>query len=118
MNCGIKAYITNGGLLTKMNPQAIIRLSIGSLGLRVPGTSLNGAKLGRSALSFPCVCEIPSSRFPCATTIIPLVSSPETTPDTDNITSSFYLQKSDLNALLEPGCLLKHHACLEIVVFT
>ncbi|XP_006346697.1 uncharacterized protein [Solanum tuberosum] len=101
-----------------MNPQTFIRLSIGSLGLRVPGITLNGAKSGRSALSFPCVCEIRLRGFPVQTAIIPLVSSPETTPDSNNIASSFYLQESDLKALLAPGCLLKHHACLEIVVFT
>ncbi|KAK4729685.1 hypothetical protein R3W88_022673 [Solanum pinnatisectum] len=101
-----------------MNPQAFIRLSIGSLGLRVPGITLNGAKSGRSALSFPCVREIRLRGFPVQTAIIPLVSSPETTPDANNIASSFYLQESDLKALLAPGCLLKHHACLEIVVFT
>ncbi|CAN4077062.1 unnamed protein product [Withania somnifera] len=87
-----------------MNPQASVRLSIGSLGLRVPGTDLNGARSGRSALSFPCACEI--------------LSSPESTPDSNDTASSFYLQKSDLKALLAPGCLLKHHACLEVVVFT
>ncbi|XP_055820152.1 uncharacterized protein LOC129889064 [Solanum dulcamara] len=101
-----------------MNPQAFIRLSIGSLGLRVPATTLNGAKSWRSALSFPCVCEIRLRGFPVQTALIPLVSSPETSPDTNNIASSFYLQESDLKALLAPGCLLKHHACLEIVVFT
>ncbi|OIT28440.1 PREDICTED: uncharacterized protein LOC109212636 [Nicotiana attenuata] len=100
-----------------MNPQAFIRLSIGSLGLRVRGAA-TGAKSGISALSSPCVCEIRLRGFPVQTTSIPLVSSPEATPDTNNTASSFYLQESDLKALLEPGCLLKHHACLEIVVFT
>ncbi|KAH0642133.1 hypothetical protein KY290_035226 [Solanum tuberosum] len=87
-----------------MNPQTFIRLSIGSLELRVPGITLNGAKSGRSALSFPCVCEIRLRGFPMQTAIIPLVSSPETTPDANNIASSFYLQESDLKALLAPGC--------------
>lgn len=115
---GNKSLITNGNVLTRMNPQAFIRLSIGSLGLRVPGITLNSAKSGRNTLSFPCACEIRLRGFPMQTAMIPLVSYPETTPDTNNITSSFYLQESDLKALLVPGYLLKHHAGLEIVVFT
>lgn len=88
------------------------------MALPLPATTLNGAKSWRSALSFPCVCEIRLRGFPVQTALIPLVSSPETTPDTKNIASSFYLQESDLKALLAPCCLLKHHACLDIVVFT
>ncbi|XP_021663153.2 uncharacterized protein LOC110651978 [Hevea brasiliensis] len=101
-----------------MDPQDFIRLSIGSLGLRIPGTALNSAKSGIHAFSSPCSCEIRLRGFPVQTTFVPLVSSPETTPDIHSIASSFYLEESDLKALLAPGCFHTHHACLEIVVFT
>ncbi|GFY92112.1 nuclear factor 1 A-type protein [Actinidia rufa] len=42
-----------------MDPQAFIRLSIGSLGLRVPGTALTAAKLGFNALASPCYKWVP-----------------------------------------------------------
>ncbi|PSS11962.1 Endonuclease [Actinidia chinensis var. chinensis] len=100
-----------------MDPQAFIRLSIGSLGLRVPGTTLNAAKSGIHALSSPCSCEIRLRGFPVQTTSVPLVSSPESIPDPQSIASSFYLKESDLKALLTLGCFYAPHACLEIVVF-
>ncbi|KAF2288105.1 hypothetical protein GH714_004426 [Hevea brasiliensis] len=98
-----------------MDPQAFIRLSIGSLGLRIPETVL---KSGIHAFSSPCSCEIRLRGFPVQTTSVPLVSSPEATPDIHSIASSFYLEESDLKTLLTPGCFYTHHACLEIVVFT
>uniref|UniRef100_A0A5B6ZUL6 Uncharacterized protein n=1 Tax=Davidia involucrata TaxID=16924 RepID=A0A5B6ZUL6_DAVIN len=101
-----------------MDPQAFIRLSIGSLGLRVPGTISNAAKSGIHTFSSPCSCEIRLRGFPVQTTSVPLVSSPEATPDSHGIASSFYLEESDLKALLAPGCFYAPHACLEIVVFT
>uniref|UniRef100_A0A5B6ZRB0 Uncharacterized protein n=1 Tax=Davidia involucrata TaxID=16924 RepID=A0A5B6ZRB0_DAVIN len=101
-----------------MDPQAFIRLSIGSLGLRVPGTISNAAKSGIHTFSSPCSCEIRLRGFPVQTTSVPLVSSPEATPDSHGIASSFYLEESDLKALLAPGCFYASHACLEIVVFT
>ncbi|XP_057488537.1 uncharacterized protein LOC130780343 [Actinidia eriantha] len=101
-----------------MDPQAFIRLSIGSLGLRVPGTTLTDARSGIHALSSPCSCEIRLRGFPVQTTPVPLVSSPESIPDPRSIASSFYLEESDLKALLAPGCFYAPHACLEIVVFT
>ncbi|XP_057498301.1 uncharacterized protein LOC130782858 [Actinidia eriantha] len=101
-----------------MDPQAFIRLSIGSLGLRVPGTALTAAKLGFNALASPCSCEIRLRGFPVQTTSVPLVSSPEAIPDPHSIASSFYLEKSDLKALLTPGCFYASNACLEIVVFS
>lgn len=107
-----------GNVLTRMDPQAFIRLSIGSLGLRLSGTTLNGTKSGISALSSPCVCEIRLRGFPVQTSSVPFISSPEATVDNYNVASSFYLEESDLKALLEPGCFYAPHACLEIVVFT
>lgn len=101
-----------------MDPQAFIRLSIGSLGLRIPGANLNSAKSGIQALSSPCSCEIKLQGFPVQTSSIPFVSSPEAIPDTHSIASSFYLEESDLKALLAPGCFYSPHACLEIAVFS
>lgn len=101
-----------------MDPQAFIRLSIGSLGLRIPGANLNSAKSGIQALSSPCSCEIKLRGFPVQTSSIPFVSSPEAIPDTHSIASSFYLEESDLKALLAPGCFYSPHACLEIAVFS
>lgn len=100
-----------------MDPQAFIRLSIGSLGLRIPGTTLNSEKSGIHALSSPCLCEIRLRGFPVQTTSVPLISTPEATPDSHSIASSFYLEESDLKALLAPGCFYSTHACLEIAVF-
>ncbi|KAE8668838.1 glycine-rich protein A3-like [Hibiscus syriacus] len=104
--------------VTIMDPQAFIRLSIGSLGLRIPGTALNSSRAGIRASSAPCSCEIRLRGFPVQTTAIPLVSSPEATPDIHSIASSFYLEESDLKALLTPGCFYNHHAYLEITVYT
>ncbi|CAA2962204.1 Hypothetical predicted protein [Olea europaea subsp. europaea] len=101
-----------------MDPQAFIRLSIGSLGIRIPGASLTAARSDIHALSSSCVCEIRLRGFPVQTISIPLISSPETNPDTHSIASSFYLEESDLKAMLAPGCFYTSHACLEIAVFT
>ncbi|OIT03464.1 PREDICTED: uncharacterized protein LOC109225543 [Nicotiana attenuata] len=103
-----------------MDPQPFIRLSIGSLGLRLSGTTtLNSTKSGISAVSSPCVCEIRLRGFPVQTSSIPYISSPEATPDIHNVASSFYLEESDLKALLAPApCFYVAHACLEIVVYT
>ncbi|MFQ6635629.1 hypothetical protein Gotur_012213 [Gossypium turneri] len=100
-----------------MDPQAFIRLSIGSLGLRIPGPALKSSKAGIHAFSAPCSCEIRLRGFPVQTTPIPLVSSSEVTPDIHSIATSFYLEESDLKALLTPGCFYNHHAYLEITVF-
>lgn len=104
--------------MTKMDPQAFIRLSIGSLGLRIPGAALNSTKPGVNAFSSPCSCEIRLRGFPVQTSSIPLVPSPEAIPDSHSIASSFYLEESDLKALLAPGCFYNTHACLEISVFS
>lgn len=119
LSCSRLELLINGGrLVTTMDPQAFIRLSIGSLGLRIPGPALNAAKSGIHAVPSPCSCEIRLRGFPVQTSSVPLVSSPEATPDSHSIASSFYLEESDLKALLAPGCFYAPHACLEIVVFT
>ncbi|KAL2319376.1 hypothetical protein Fmac_028345 [Flemingia macrophylla] len=101
-----------------MDPQAFIRLSIGSLGLRRTGIELSTENSGIQRLSLPCVCEIRLRGFPVQTSSVPVISSTELIPDTQNIASSFYLEESDLKALLAPGCFYNTHACLEIAVFS
>ncbi|KAK3430221.1 hypothetical protein EUGRSUZ_E01747 [Eucalyptus grandis] len=101
-----------------MDPQAFIRLSIGSLGLRIPGSTLNSVKSGIQPFASSCLCEIRLRGFPAQTLTIPLVSSPEATPDCQSIASSFYLEESDLKALTATGCFYSSQAYLEISVFT
>ncbi|GFQ02292.1 hypothetical protein PHJA_002373200 [Phtheirospermum japonicum] len=101
-----------------MDPQAFIRLSVGSLGIRVPNTPPTPTKPDPSTFSSPCVCEIRLRGFPVQTTSIPIVPSPESTPNPHSVASSFYLEESDLKALLAPGCFYASHASLEITVFT
>jgi hypothetical protein len=101
-----------------MDPQAFIRLSIGSLGLRSTGIEPNTGKSGIQRLSSTYVCEIRLRGFPVQTSSVPLITSAEVIRDTQNIASSFYLEESDLKALLAPGCFYNPHACLEIAVFS
>ena len=101
-----------------MDPQAFIRLSVGSLGLRVPKSASIPTKSELHAFSSPCSCEIRLRGFPAQSTSVPLISSPDATPDSNTIASSFYLEESDLKALLAPGCFYNTHACLEVCVFT
>ncbi|KAK7285493.1 hypothetical protein RJT34_20266 [Clitoria ternatea] len=101
-----------------MDPQAFIRLSIGSLGLRCTGIELSTGKSGIERLSSSCVCEIRLRGFPVQTSSVPLISSADVIPDPQNIVSSFYLEESDLKALLAPGCFYNAHAYLEIAVFS
>uniref|UniRef100_A0A7N0ZRI4 Uncharacterized protein n=1 Tax=Kalanchoe fedtschenkoi TaxID=63787 RepID=A0A7N0ZRI4_KALFE len=99
-----------------MDPQPFIRLSIGSLSLRIPGASSNGTKLGLQSFDSPAVCEIRLQGFPVQTALVP-IAAPEVTPDLHNVASSFYLEESDIKTMLKPGCFYKAHPCLEISVF-
>ncbi|KAK2352649.1 DUF1005 family protein [Trifolium repens] len=101
-----------------MDPQTFIRLSIGSLGLRNTGTEPSTGKSGIQRLASSYVCEIRLRGFPVQTSSVPLITSAEVIRDTQNIASSFYLEESDLKALLAPGCFYNPHACLEIAVFS
>lgn len=101
-----------------MDHQAFIRLSIGSLGLRIPGCALTPARSDIHPFSSPCVCEIRLRGFPVQTSYVPFISSPEADLTSHSIASIFNLQESDLKALLAPGCFSASSACLEIVVFT
>ncbi|KAJ1435433.1 hypothetical protein SESBI_04941 [Sesbania bispinosa] len=69
-------------------------------------------------LSSTYVCEIRLRGFPVQTSSVPLITSAEVVPDTQNIASGFYLEESDLKALLARGCFYNPHACLEIAVFS
>ncbi|XP_047315028.1 uncharacterized protein LOC124918985 [Impatiens glandulifera] len=100
-----------------MDPQVFIRLSIGSLGLRIPGTA-SAAKSTIRLLSSPCSCEIRLRGFPIQTTSVPFISASETIPDHQASVSSFYLEESDLKAIRAPGCFYAPQSCLEIVVFS
>ncbi|XP_047957246.1 uncharacterized protein LOC125202818 [Salvia hispanica] len=101
-----------------MDPQAFIRLSIGCLGIRFPGSAVAAENSGICSFTSPCVCEIRLRGFPVQTTPIPFMPSPEATPNSHSVSSSFYLEESDLKALLAPGCFYASNARLEIAVFT
>ncbi|XP_010266416.1 PREDICTED: uncharacterized protein LOC104603937 [Nelumbo nucifera] len=101
-----------------MDPQAFVRLSIGSLGLRITASAAKAGQSGIHASSSPCSCEIRLRGFPVQTASVPLISSAEATPDPHSIATSFYLEESDVRALLAPGCFHPSNAYLEIAVFT
>ncbi|KAL7120752.1 hypothetical protein ACP275_02G141300 [Erythranthe tilingii] len=96
-----------------MDPQAFIRLSIGSLGIRFPEAS----KSSTPALSSPCACEIRLRGFPVQTTQIPFISSPINN-NSHTVASTFYLEESDLKVLSSPRCFYNARSFLEVVVFT
>ncbi|KAF3792226.1 hypothetical protein EJ110_NYTH11976 [Nymphaea thermarum] len=99
-----------------MDPQPFVRLSIGSLGLRVP---IAASKAVRSdALSSPCTCEIRLRGFPMQVAPVPLINSPEEGPDPHSFAASFYLEESNLRALLSHSCFQAANAHLEIAVFS
>ena len=104
--------------MTNMDPQAFIRLSIGSLGLRCAGIEGSTGRSRTQKPPSPFVCEIRLRGFPVQTSSVPLISSTEAIPDVENVATSFYLEESDLKALLAPGCFYNTHAGLEIVVFS
>lgn len=98
-----------------MDPQAFVRLSIGSLGLRIPVTASRAAR-GAAAAS-PCSCEIRLRGFSVQKASIPLISAPEANPDLRSNVIIFYLEDSDVKAMLAPGCFQGPQAYLEIVVY-
>ncbi|KFK25983.1 hypothetical protein AALP_AA8G187900 [Arabis alpina] len=103
-----------------MDPQAFIRLSVGSLALRIPNFLLTSSSKSDEKKNFSsqCSCEIKLRGFPVQTTTIPLMPTLDAAPDHHSISTSFYLEESDLRALLAPGCFYNPHAHLEITVFT
>lgn len=102
-----------------MDPQAFIRLSVGSLALRIPKILLNSSSTSDEKKNFSsqCSCEIKLRGFPVQTTSVPLMPSLDAAPDHHSVSTSFYLEESDLRALLTPGCFYSPHAHLEISVF-
>ncbi|RWR87238.1 Nuclear factor 1 A-type isoform 2 [Cinnamomum micranthum f. kanehirae] len=101
-----------------MDPQTFVRLSIGSLGLRIPLAASKAVRAEIHSASSPCLCEIRLRGFPVQIASVPLISSPGATLDPHSIASSFYLEESDVKALLAPGCFQAPHTYLEITVFT
>ncbi|XP_077238767.1 nuclear factor 1 A-type protein (DUF1005) [Tasmannia lanceolata] len=100
-----------------MDPQDFVRLSVGSLGLRIP-VAASKAVQARVHSSSPCLCEIRLRGFPVQRASVPLISTPEGSLDSHSIATSIYLEKSDVKALLVPRCFLAPRAYLEISVFT
>lgn len=104
--------------MTLMDPKAFVRLSIGSLGLRDPIAASRSSKTEIDAPSSSWMCEIRLRGFPVQTTSIPFITSPESaTPDPQNIASCFYLEESNLKALLAPRCFHTSMAYLDVSVF-
>lgn len=101
-----------------MDPQAFVRLSVGSLGLRIPVSATTKAEQSANYLSLSsCLCEIRLRGFPVQTASVPLLSSPEACPDPHSNTTVFYLEKSDMKALMAHGCFQTAQPYLEIAVY-
>ncbi|XP_020592314.1 uncharacterized protein LOC110032878 [Phalaenopsis equestris] len=101
-----------------MDPQVFVRLSVGSLGLRIPVAATSKAGQSANYLSLSsCLCEIRLRGFPVQTASVPLISSPEDSPDPHSNTTVFYLEKSDLKALMAHRCFQAAQPYLEIAVY-
>ncbi|KAG0484273.1 hypothetical protein HPP92_008352 [Vanilla planifolia] len=101
-----------------MDPQAFIRLSVGSLGLRVSTAAPPKAGISTNPLlSVPCLCEIRLRGFPVQTASVPLISSAKDSPDPHCNASVFYLEKSHMEALMSHGCFQAAQSYLEVVVY-
>ncbi|RRT85307.1 hypothetical protein BHE74_00016048 [Ensete ventricosum] len=99
-----------------MDPQTFVRLSIGSLGLRFSVDALK-ARRGTVHAYSKCFCEIRLRGFRIQTAPVPLISSPEASPDPDSNVIVFYLEESDVKALALPRCFRTSQAYLDIVVY-
>lgn len=92
-----------------MNALPFVKISVGSLGLRVP------AEGSTQAVELPpCVCEIRLHNFPVHTAPVPLVSCD---PDPRSTAASFYLDEPALRRLLTFACFGSSSPFLEIAVF-
>ncbi|XP_020241352.1 LOW QUALITY PROTEIN: uncharacterized protein LOC109819833 [Asparagus officinalis] len=101
-----------------MDPQDFIRLSIGSLGIRIPMAASKPMKGATHATSTSIYCcQIRLRGFPIQTAQIPLISSSEPNPDPQNNPIIFYLGKSDVKALMASSCFHTSQPFLEVVVF-
>jgi hypothetical protein len=93
---------------TTMDPQPFVRLSVGQLGLKLPGSN---------ATTKLCHCEIRLGGFPVQTTPVPLLHSSEFNLDPFANAAVFSLDESDLKALVTPGCFRPPRSCLEVAVY-
>ncbi|KAI3918438.1 hypothetical protein MKX01_041758 [Papaver californicum] len=101
-----------------MDPKAFVRLSIGSLGLRDPIAASRSSNTEIDGPSSSWMCEIRLRGFPVQTTSIPFITSTESaTPDPQNIASCFYLEESNLKALLAPRRFHTSMVYLDVSVF-
>jgi hypothetical protein len=80
-----------------MDPQTFVRLSVGQLGLRLPGASARKA----------CHCEIRLRGFPVQTAPVPLINSSEFSLAPHANAAVFSLDESHLKALSTPGCFFR-----------
>lgn len=113
----------------KMDARAFIKVSVRSLGLRIPTSASAGAHPAYS-------CEIKLHNFPVQTAPVPLFftdcnpttkaypnfrrnsSANSSSPNTNSIAASFYLDEAALHRLLHLTCFAGSSPCLEIVVLT
>ncbi|KAK8952306.1 hypothetical protein KSP39_PZI004361 [Platanthera zijinensis] len=101
-----------------MDPQFFVRLSVGSLGLRIPVTAVSKAGRGSNYLSLSsCWCEIRLRGFPVQTASVPLISSHETSPDPCSNATVFYFEKSDVEAMMSHGCFQAVQPYLEVAIY-
>lgn len=97
-------------MIHTMDPQTFFRLSVGQLGLKLPGA--NTRKAARV-----CHCEIRLRGFPVQIAPVPLIHSSEFNLDPHTNVAVFSLDESDMKALSTPGCFRAPQAYLEVVVY-
>lgn len=93
-----------------MDPQIFVRLSVGQLGLKLPG-----ANARKAARSFHC--EIRLRGFPVQIAPVPLINYSEFNLDPHTNAAVFSLDESELKALSAPGCFGAHGSYLEVAVY-
>ncbi|KAL6659354.1 hypothetical protein ACP70R_003394 [Stipagrostis hirtigluma subsp. patula] len=93
-----------------MDPQPFVRLSVGQLGLKLPGG--NARKASRV-----CHCEIRLGGFPVQIASVPLIHSSEFNLDPFTNAAVFSLDESDLKALATPGCFRAPQSYIEVAVY-
>uniref|UniRef100_A0A0D9X4R0 Uncharacterized protein n=1 Tax=Leersia perrieri TaxID=77586 RepID=A0A0D9X4R0_9ORYZ len=93
-----------------MDPKIFVRLSVGQLGLKLPG-----ANARKAVRSFHC--EIRLRGFPIQTAHVPLIDSSEFNLDPHTNAAVFSLDESDIKALSAPGCFGAHGSYLEVAVY-
>ncbi|KAG8044284.1 hypothetical protein GUJ93_ZPchr0130g6527 [Zizania palustris] len=93
-----------------MDPKIFVRLSVGQLGLKLPGANANARK--------PCHCEIRLRGFPIQIAPVRLINCSELNLDPHSSNAAvFSLDESDLKALSKPGCLGGHGSYIEVAVY-